>query len=140
MATLAHKKCGFVESVLFAFARYKKRLKHANELRALSDSETERMAYDLGLSRPEFALLAAKGVDSADVLKRRLAGGGIDVRSIAPEVLWDMQRCCAQCVSKQQCEHELDDKLTVARWPDYCPNEQTIATFVPANRRVGAST
>lgn len=135
MVTLAYRKSGLVELVAAAFARFRKRLKYTNELRALGDSETDRMAYDLGLSRPELVRLAAKGEDSADLLKRRLAENGIDIRTIAPEVLWDMQRCCAQCVSKQQCGHEIDDKPRAARWPDYCPNQQTIATFTSDIRR-----
>lgn len=135
MATIAHKTSGFVELVLVAFARYRKRLMRANELRALGDSETERMAHDVGLSRPDFMLVAAKDDDSADLMKRRLADNGIDVRSIAPVVLRDMQRCCSQCVSKPRCAHELEDRPSSARWPDYCPNEQTIATLAPSNRR-----
>lgn len=135
MTTIAHEKSGLVELVLAAFARYRKRLARANELRALGDSETERMAHDLGLSRSDFMLLAAKDDDAADLLNRRLADSKIDIGSIAPVTLRDMQRCCAQCASKQQCAHELEDRPRSAQWPDYCPNEQTIATLVPATRQ-----
>jgi hypothetical protein len=39
----------------------------------------------------------------------------------------DLQRCCSNCDSKQLCAHELEDKPKVARWPAYCPNQDTIA-------------
>lgn len=94
------------------------------ELTACGCGDVERMARDLGMSADELRQAAATG--NADLLFARLAGVGIDVAKIDPTILRDLQRCCAACDSKTLCEHELEDRPVAAKWPAYCPNEQTI--------------
>ena len=45
----------------------------------------------------------------------------------------DLQRCCANCLSKTLCAHELEDRPKGARWPKYGPNELTIHTLLTDN-------
>jgi hypothetical protein len=94
------------------------------ELNACGCGDVERMAHDLGLKGSELRQVAAAG--NTDLLHARLAEAGIDAASIDPAVLRDLQRCCAVCDSKTLCEHEVEDRPVAAKWPAYCPHEQTI--------------
>ena len=90
----------------------------------------QHMARDLGTSVSELRILAGLNEDAADLLHRRLRGLNIDSAKIEPAVMRDLQRCCSQCGAKGLCEHELEDLPKAARWPKYCPNEQTIDALV----------
>jgi hypothetical protein len=63
-------------------------------------------------------------------LQGRLRSLNIDPKKVEHGVMRDLQRCCSQCGAKTLCEHEFEDRPKQARWPDYCPNEQTIAALV----------
>lgn len=99
-----------------------------NELANCDPWEVARIAEDLGVSANELRMLATSDKGAADLLNRRLHSLRIDPTSVDPAVMRDLQLHCALCDSKKLCEHELEDKPTVARWPKYCPNEQTIET------------
>lgn len=72
----------------------------------------------------ELRQVAASG--NTELLFSHLRERGIDVKTIEPDVLRDLQRCCAICLNKTLCAHELEDRPIAARWPDYCPNQTTI--------------
>jgi hypothetical protein len=55
---------------------------------------------------------------------------GLDPTILDDRVMHDLQRCCSLCRDKARCVHELEDKPTEATWPQYCPNEHTLATLV----------
>jgi hypothetical protein len=97
-----------------------------NELANCDLSEIARIAEDLGVSAVELRLLAASDKGAADLLSRRLHSLRIDPNSVDHAVMRDLRLHCALCGSKQLCAHELEDRPTAARWPKYCPNEQTI--------------
>jgi hypothetical protein len=88
--------------------------------------EEQNISRDIGTSVAELRSLAGQGADSADLLQRRLRDLKIDPAAVEPAVMRDLQRCCSQCGEKAQCEHELEDRPKSAKWPRYCPNEQTI--------------
>jgi hypothetical protein len=129
MTELAIRKSGLFQSIADAFHRFRKRQARRAELAALGSAESERVAHDVGLTQADLVALSAQDEDSAHLMEQRLADNGIDIKSIDPVVLRDMQRCCSQCESKPQCAHELEDKPKAAAWPSYCPNEQTMAAL-----------
>jgi hypothetical protein len=132
MTELAVRKPGLFQSLTDAFRRFQKRQLRRAELAALGAAESERVAQDIGLTQSELAALTARDEDSAELMERRLADNGIDIKTVDPALLRDMQRCCSQCQSKEQCEHELEDKPKAAAWPSYCPNEQTMNALIGA--------
>lgn len=117
---------GFFHSIGEAWSRFRKRRAAVAELQALGCSELERMVHDAGLTFSDVLELTKQSTDSADLLYRRLEQAGVEVRSLDPAVVRDMQRCCSFCENKTQCSHELEDKPKAASWPDYCPNRLTI--------------
>jgi hypothetical protein len=117
--------CPFTEAVK-AFWR---RRVAVYELAECDASEVARIAQDLGISTANLRLLATQDKRAADLLNRRLETLRLDPTSVDPAVMRDLQRCCSNCDSKPFCAHELEDKPRGATWPQYCPNEQTIAAL-----------
>lgn len=124
---IAAKGNGLFRSITDALTRFQKRRWAREELTALGAAESDRLAHDVGIAHGDLVALADKGEDAAELMNRRLADEGVDIKSIEPATLRDMQRCCSLCSSKGICEHELDTKPRIAAWPTYCPNESTIA-------------
>jgi hypothetical protein len=129
MTELSVRKSGLFQSIADAFGRFQKRRARRAELDAMGPDESERIAHDVGLSQADLLNLTSQDEDSAELMEHRLADSGIDIRSIDPALVRDMQRCCSQCDSKELCAHELEDKPKAASWPSYCPNGQTIAAL-----------
>lgn len=129
MTELVIDRPGLFQSIVEAFQRFQKRQTRRAEIAALGAVETKRVAEDVGLTQSDLVALNAEDEDSASLMERRLADIGVDIKSINPILLRDMQRCCSQCGSKRQCAHELDKKPKAAAWPRYCPNEQTMAAL-----------
>jgi uncharacterized protein DUF6455 len=88
------------------------------------------MARDLNISVSELRSLEAYNQESAGLLLRRLQSLNVDLATIEPAVMRDLQRCCTQCGDKTLCEHEMEDRPAAAKWPKYCPNELTINALV----------
>ena len=100
-----------------------------NELSCCDALELGRIAQDLGIATDELRALASRDKTAADLLRRRLETLRVDPTSIDPALIRDLQRCCSNCDSKSLCAHELEDKPIGATWPQYCPNEETIAVL-----------
>jgi hypothetical protein len=98
-----------------------------NELSCCDALELGRIAQDLGIATDELRALASRDKTAADLLRRRLETLRVDPTSIDPALIRDLQRCCSNCDSKSLCAHELEDKPIGAAWPQYCPNQETIA-------------
>ena len=98
-------------------------------------NEMARIAGDLGTSPAELRGLTGRGPHAADLLGSRMRSLGLDQAKVDPAVMRDLQRCCSGCVSKTLCTHELEDHPKGARWPEYCPNELTIAALQSDNQR-----
>ena len=100
-----------------------------DELFGCDASEMTRIAQDLGISAADLRALANRDKTAADLLYRRLESLRLDPASVDPAVMRDLQRCCSTCDSKQLCAHELEDAPKGAKWPAYCPNDDTIAAI-----------
>jgi transcriptional regulator with XRE-family HTH domain len=100
------------------------------EFNALDGAVKQQIAQELGISTSELSALAGRDENTAKQLLQRLAELGLDPKSIDPVVMRDLQRCCSSCDSKTLCDHELEDRPQEAKWPDYCPNEQTLVALM----------
>lgn len=98
------------------------------ELASCGPAEMEHMARDLGMSRGELSVLAGKWPDSADLLSRRLEQ--VNLSSVEPEVLRDLERVCTVCGSKRKCEYDLTIHPSSGVWTGYCPNAPTISALM----------
>ena len=112
-----------------AWKRFRTRRAALNELSCCDASELARVAQDLGIAADDLRVLARRDKRAADLLRRRLETLRVDPTSIDPALTRDLQRCCSNCGSKPLCAHELEDKPIGATWPQYCPNEETIAVL-----------
>jgi len=110
-----------------------------NELARCDTATVAFIAQDLGISATDLGLLASRDKTAADLLYRRLKALRLDPTSVDPAVMRDLQRCCSNCDSKPLCAHELEDKPRSATWPEYCPNEDTIAALTAELSREAAS-
>lgn len=99
------------------------------ELASCDAGEFKRMARELGFTPNELILLAGSGPDAADLLYRRLNALGMDsekIKTMVPEVMRDMQRCCSECNAKRRCTSDLNASDD-SHWQSYCPNAETVA-------------
>ena len=122
-----------------AWKRYRTKRAALYELSYCNASELARVAQDLGITADDLRALASRDKTAADLLRRRLETLRIDPRVIDPALMRDLQRCCSMCDSKQLCVHELEDKPKEATWPQYCPNEETIAALSQPNQNTSNS-
>jgi hypothetical protein len=107
-----------------------------NEVAILEDSEElSHIAHELGISAAELRVLASHDKDAAELLYRRMDQLRLDRNHVDNAVLRDLQRCCSNCDFRQLCAHELEDKPRAAKWPQYCPNEQTLAALTSESKR-----
>lgn len=105
------------------------------ELDRFPQDELERVARDAGLSVGDLRALARQKAGSGELLLR-MADIGLDSSEVAaaePAVFRDLQRVCALCASKGQCDHDLLEGYTDL--PDYCPNRDTLRALVEGRQR-----
>jgi len=100
-----------------------------SEINRLDGQEMTCLARDLGVSAEEIRTLAATDKSAADLLVRRMQTLGLDPTRVDHAVMRDLQRCCSKCTDKGLCIHELEDQPRDPTWPQYCPNEQTLAAL-----------
>ena len=100
-----------------------------DEIDRLDSQQMTCLAQDLGVSAEELRALAATDKSAADQLVRRMQTLGLDPARVDHAVMRDLQRCCSRCTEKGLCIHELEDQPRDPRWPQYCPNEQTLAAL-----------
>jgi len=122
LATVSHQ-------LAVAIDRLRQRRVSANEVEQLDPQEMKCLAQDLGIPAGELRILAAKDKDAADLLARRMETLGLDPARVDSAVMRDLQRCCSKCKDKGRCVHELEDHPREPLWPNYCPNEQTLAAL-----------
>ena len=121
-----------LELVINTFSDWLKHRREINEMRQLENADLERIAGDLGISAGDLEELVRQGPHAADELPRLLKTLGIDENNLAsaqPMLLRDMERVCALCGHKGQCDRDLVAGTSAEHYAEYCPNAPTIETL-----------
>ncbi|OIQ65487.1 hypothetical protein GALL_529540 [mine drainage metagenome] len=118
-----------VERLTHTFSGWIKHQQELNEMRQLNASEFDRIASDLRVSPADLNELVRHGPHSADELPKLLKALGIDENDLArvePLVLHDMERVCALCQHKRECDRDLAAGTSAEHYKEYCLNAPTI--------------
>jgi transcriptional regulator with XRE-family HTH domain len=117
------------EKLIRTFGDWMKQRRELNELRQLSTAEFDRIAGELRVSPADLNQLVHQGPHAADELPELLKALGIDEPALArtqPLVLRDMERVCALCHDKGQCDRDLAAGTAAEHYRGYCLNASTI--------------
>jgi hypothetical protein len=126
------KNYPLVESVIDLFARWLERRREIAELCTCEAIGREKMATDLGVSPGELDQLVRRGPHAADELPKMMAAVGLDPKGIAhaqPLVMRGLERVCALCEQKKQCDRDLAAGTAAQHYKEYCANAATLATL-----------
>ena len=118
-----------VEQLTHTFSDWLKHRQELNEMRQLNTSEFDRIANDLRVSPADLNELVRHGPHAADELPKLLNALGIDQEALArvePMVLHDMERVCALCAHKRECDRDLAAGTSPEHYKGYCLNAPTI--------------
>lgn len=118
-----------VDNLISGFADWLKHRRELNEMRRLDRVEFDRIANDLRVSPDDLDELVRHGPHAADELPQMLKALGIDENGLAasqPLLLRDMERVCALCDHKRQCDHDLAEGTAAEHYREYCLNAPTI--------------
>ena len=123
-----------VEFLIDTFANWLKHRRELSEVRQMDRSDFERIASDLRVSPGELDTLVDRGPHAADELPKLLKALGIDQTDLArtePMVLRDMERVCALCHHKRECDRDLAAGTSAGHYEGYCLNAPTIGALTP---------
>jgi hypothetical protein len=118
-----------VEMLIDTFADWLKHRRELNEMRQLDRFDFDRIASDLRVSPDDLDMLVRRGPHAADELPKLLRALGIDQADLArtqPLVLRDMERVCALCQQKRQCDRDLAAGTSAGHYEGYCLNAPAI--------------
>ena len=119
----------FVDRVIEMFGDWLKHRHEITEMCQFDAQEFGRIAHDLGVTSSELDELVRQGPHKIEELPLLLKALGIDEAAIAraqPLVLRDMERVCALCKHKSECDHDIADGTLVQHYESYCGNAVTI--------------
>lgn len=100
-----------------------------SEIRQMDTADFDRIASDLQVSPGVLDTLVRQGPHAADELPKLLKVLGIDEDALArtqPLVLRDMERVCAMCAHKRECDRDLAAGTSAGHYEGYCLNAPTI--------------
>jgi hypothetical protein len=126
---LRDKPHSVVERLTHTFSDWLKHRQELSEIRQLDSSEFDRIAGDLRVSPADLNELVRHGPHAADELPKLLKALGIDEAGLAriePMVLHDMERVCALCQNKRECDRDLAAGTSADHYQGYCLNAPTI--------------
>jgi len=135
---LRDKPHSIVGQLTQTFSDWLKHRQELNEMRQLNTSEFDRIASDLRVSPADLNELIRNGPHAADELPKLLKALGIDEKSLAriePLVLHDMERVCALCHNKRECDRDLAAGTSAERYQGYCLNAPTIEQLGQAGQK-----
>jgi uncharacterized protein YjiS (DUF1127 family) len=118
-----------VEFLINCFADWLKHRRELHELRQMDRSEFDRIAGDLRVAPDDLEELVRRGPRAADELPQMLRALGINEASLEraqPLVLRDMERVCAMCNHKRECDRDLAASTAAQHYEEYCLNAPTI--------------
>jgi len=106
----------------------RRQLKELAQLEA-GPGELERVARELGVSSADLRMLVRHGSLGSAELPKMLEALGIDeaaIRRAQPTLLRDMERVCAYCAQKRQCNQELVAGTASSNYAQYCGNADSL--------------
>jgi hypothetical protein len=118
------------ERLTHTFTEWLNHRRELNEMHQLNAAEFDRIASDLQISPADLNELVHQGPHAADELPKLLAALGIkadDLARIEPVVLHDLERVCALCNHKRECDRDLAAGTSAEHYQQYCLNASTIA-------------
>lgn len=118
-----------VEMLIDIFGDWLKHRRELSEIRQMDRADFDRIASELRVSPGELDTLVRRGPHAADELPKLLRALGIDQTDLArtePMVLRDMERVCALCHEKHQCDRNLAAGTSAEHYEGYCLNAPTI--------------
>lgn len=118
-----------VELLMNTFADWLRHRRELSEIRQMDAANFDSIANDLRVSPGVLERLVQQGPHAADELPKLLKTLGIDAADLArtqPLVLRDMERVCAMCASKHECDRDLAAGTSAAHYEEYCLNAPTI--------------
>jgi len=121
-----------VAALIDTFGDWLKHRRDLSEIRQMDRADFNRIAGELRVSPSDLEALVRQGPHAADELPKLLQALGIDQTNLArtePLVLRDMERVCALCSHKHQCDRDLDAGTSAAHYQGYCLNAATIESL-----------
>lgn len=118
-----------IELLINTFADWLRHRRDLSEIRQMDTADFDRIASDLRVSPGDLDTLVRQGPHAADELPKLLKVLGIEEADLArtqPLVLRDMERVCALCASKRQCDRDLAAGTSAEHYEGYCLNAPTI--------------
>ncbi|QWG18635.1 hypothetical protein KMZ68_01670 [Bradyrhizobium sediminis] len=118
-----------VELLMNTFADWLRHRRELSEIRQMDTADFDRIASDLRVSPGVLDTLVRQGPHAADELPKMLKVLGIDEADLArtqPLVLRDMERVCALCANKRECDRDLAAGTAAEHYEGYCLNAPTI--------------
>ena len=108
---------------------YRDKLDPDRQFGSCTPDDVEEIAHDLSMTAEDLRTVVRRGPDGARLLSKMLTAMGADPRKLAiddPLTMRDLQRLCASCAYKRQCEHDLAEGRGVDSYHDYCPSAYTL--------------
>ena len=127
--TVQDKPSSAVGRVVDVFGDWLKHRRELREMREMDSANFSQIASELRMTSADLEALVRQGPHAADELPKMLVALGIDQDALArtePLVLRDMERVCAMCSHKRQCDRDLAAGTAAAHYEEYCANALTI--------------
>jgi hypothetical protein len=121
-----------VEKLINTFDNWLKHRQEISEIREFDTAEFARIARELGVTPNDLDTLVRRGPHASEELPKLLTALGIDEKTIArtmPLVLRDLERVCASCQHKRQCDHDIAAGTSGQHYEEYCDNAVTIKSL-----------
>jgi hypothetical protein len=127
--TVQEKPSTVVGRVVDSFGDWLKHRRELREMREMDAANFSQIAGELRMTSADLEALVRQGPHAADELPKMLVALGIDQDALSrtePLVLRDMERVCAMCSHKRQCDRDLAAGTAAAHYEEYCGNADTI--------------
>ncbi|TYO62256.1 hypothetical protein FXV83_34200 [Bradyrhizobium hipponense] len=128
----ANRPYPVVRDLIESFASWLKHRRELNELLQLDRADFDRIASDLRIAPDDLEELVRHGRHAADELPKMLEQLGISAEGLGraqPLLLRDMERVCALCRHKAQCDRDLVDGSAAENYHGYCANASTLESL-----------
>jgi hypothetical protein len=118
-----------IDKLINRFDSWLKYRQEIREIREFDTGEFARIAHELGVTPNDLDTLVRRGPHAIEELPKLLRALDIDEKTIErtlPLVLRDMERVCASCQHKRQCDHDIVAGTSGQHYEEYCENAATI--------------